>query len=380
METQTECDRDRGRMGEAIAPKHKGRGRNRSERAELEARWWNRIFARKVLGPEQGNRDGILVYMRSFSVFCIVLHHAICAFDGWPPHSPFSGQAVPSWLWSLCRLTKTWGLSSFAFMAGYCAVFSLERYGRFTFMMRKIDHLLVPCGFWGLVYWWIFPSMMLSDSPVNGTHLWFIPMLFLCFLCLVFTPTRIVPKMASLVLIWGVFAIGYHYLDNHEMFFDYANQSFRPVHEFVLYCPVFVFGFLLATMRMQWRGGRSWVGLASILVASFLASVFPRSFLWYCILQLQMIFWAGVVFILCACLASIKAPAQWIESLDICSFGIYIGHQFFLNAVLILFGGCLLHWSLELILLFCIAFGMPWLVTIGWHLLRKVPQYNCTNC
>ena len=322
----------------------------------------------------QRGRNMALVYMRSFSIICIVLHHAMCVFGKWPPNSPWAEQELPSWGWKMCSLTKDLGLSSFTFIAGFCAVQSLKKRTRISFAMRKIEHLLIPCGFFGLLYWWMFPSMMLANSPVNGSHLWYIPMILLCFAALVVTTSRIVPKIFLLGIIWGFLAIGNNYLTNHPTCFDFSNQSFRPLKEFVSYFPVFVFGFLWASLDEWWPRGRLWSSMVFCIIVSWVALEFPRSILWHCTFQLKLICWGGMIFALFSLLAARWNPPAMLLSLDRCSFGIYVAHQYLLNAALLLLGQFVFHWVLELSAVFCVAFVGGWLLTCGWNQLGQISR------
>lgn len=130
--------------------------------------------------------------IRPLIIFLLVVYHALCVFtNGWD-----SPDGVPdnSVYWWLGHLISGFRIETIAFVGGY--VFSyqcieLSKRNSFgAFVWKKIKRLIIPCFVFGVLYYLLFrfnPERFSWNvafwKVANGIgHLWFLPMLFWCFL------------------------------------------------------------------------------------------------------------------------------------------------------------------------------------------------------
>ena len=122
--------------------------------------------------------------LRVMATIGIVVHHCILALGGgWPPNSPVQ-MTLPKVLWRIDSLAVSFGMNVFVFLAGWFAFVSLlKECSMCDWLIAKVKRLLIPCAIAGVVYWLVFPQFLYNRFPaaINGTHLWFLPMLFCCF-------------------------------------------------------------------------------------------------------------------------------------------------------------------------------------------------------
>lgn len=185
-------------------------------------------------------------FLRDIAITAIVLHHTLCIFAGWPPNADLGDKELPLFLINLSIYSKSIGLGLFTFIAGYVLNYSIRRKESFLlFLKKKTVRLLVPCVIFAILYAAVFPMYMLSygqSSPINGTHLWYLPMLFLC--VLITDLHAYIRKQQCIILIIGLY-IGLKCI-NHYI-------GFRTFSEFIVYFPVFYIGFWFGKLRLEER-------------------------------------------------------------------------------------------------------------------------------
>lgn len=97
---------------------------------------------------------------------------------------------------------------------GYQSLRKPDSIKSFSFIIKKIKRILLPCLIFGIAYYALFGD--LSASPllifyrlINGYgHLWFLPMIFWCFLLTYLITNKLPPKykyMLILSLLWLIF-------------------------------------------------------------------------------------------------------------------------------------------------------------------------------
>lgn len=176
-------------------------------------------------------RNITISYLRVAALLSILFHHTICMYGDWPPlANPFEVY-IPSQIWLMSASAKGIGLNFFTFISGFVLFYQAKKQQTFPkFLWKKIIRIVFPCLAFGLAYWLIFPDLMFNNNPINGTHLWFLPMLFLSIL--VVSVHFYLPKAFWIVM--ALYAILYK-LGNYT--------TLRTLHEFRFYFMIFYAGF-----------------------------------------------------------------------------------------------------------------------------------------
>lgn len=125
--------------------------------------------------------------MRCILAILIVFMHAFTCYSGsWLP--PAGYVDVPLYKW-MSRITFAFTLEAFVFMSGYLLAFqelTLNRAIDSNFLVKKFRRLILPSVVFSIVYFVIFYEYKgigsFCYSIINGCgHMWFLPMLFWCF-------------------------------------------------------------------------------------------------------------------------------------------------------------------------------------------------------
>lgn len=176
--------------------------------------------------------------IRFLALICILLHHSFCVYEGWPPNINVN-IGLPASFQTISYVCKGIGMVAFCFISGMLVYYSFIKVAatskiRYTgwknFIIKKFRRLIVPALIWGAFYAVFFGDYMLTEySPsfINGTHLWFLPMLFL--LMLAVSPMLFCKHLWIVpILMLGLF---------------FLHPFSRTTNEFVLYFPAFICGF-----------------------------------------------------------------------------------------------------------------------------------------
>ncbi len=126
--------------------------------------------------------------IRPFLIILLVFFHAFIIYDGgWYPVNGYKDIVVYKWA---DRLSYSFMLETFVFISGYLLSFQVFNQGREINMgkllKKKLLRLLVPCWTFGILYISLFgeKGSLMSNiiEIISGTgHLWFLTMLFCCF-------------------------------------------------------------------------------------------------------------------------------------------------------------------------------------------------------
>jgi len=153
-----------------------------------------------------GKIDNNIVLLRFLAITLIVYHHSISSLCGWPPVD-ISLPTLPKPFLLSSGLAKNIGLVLFTFISGYLITYSTKPYS-IGYIWKKVKKIMLPCVVVASLYYFLFPSMMFDSDPVNGTHLWYLPMIFLFY---VFSPavsTESFPKSIVFILLtFGSFVL-----------------------------------------------------------------------------------------------------------------------------------------------------------------------------
>lgn len=130
--------------------------------------------------------------IRPLIIFLLVVYHALCVFTGgWVVPEGVPENAV---YWWLGHLISGFRIETIAFVGGYVFCYQCVEVGRRqplpSFVWKKFKRLIVPCFVFGTLYFFLFRfnpdrfTLRVAFWRVaNGIgHLWFLPMLFWCFL------------------------------------------------------------------------------------------------------------------------------------------------------------------------------------------------------
>lgn len=124
--------------------------------------------------------DEIIVYLRALAIILIVFHHSLMVFSGWPP-SDLCEMGLSPIFSTMSFITKDYGLAIFTFISGYLLCYGKKQFN-LLYVYKKGKKILFPCAIAAIAYYLLFPQFMNNNNPVNGTHLWYLPMIFLFYL------------------------------------------------------------------------------------------------------------------------------------------------------------------------------------------------------
>ncbi len=127
--------------------------------------------------------------MRSILALLIVFTHAFTCYNGsW--HQPEGYVDIPLYKW-LTRASFAFALEAFVFISGYLFAFqriTLHRTDGFlSLTLNKLKRLILPSIIFSFLYFVLFEQYKgmgnMLYSIINGCgHMWFLPMLFWCFI------------------------------------------------------------------------------------------------------------------------------------------------------------------------------------------------------
>lgn len=295
-----------------------------------------------------------VVIIRLSLIILLVLYHAFCIFSGaW--QVPDGYPQIPAYWW-IAKTAYCFMLEAFVFISGYLYGYQVQKKGLHLIsfkstVLRKAKRLLLPCLFFGIVYYWMFydwhkPFYEIGYILLNGAgHLWFLPMLFWCFVCVyviekinislkVVLPLSFILALCSFVPLpfrltnvmyyFFFFYVGYcinRYKWNVERLFTVRNT--------VALGGLWLFSFVVLTVFNNFGEGND-----------SLAKVFPLigiklSKLCYSSLGLAM-FFGGVNFL---CQNKKFGVTPWMIKTSHLCFGVYIYQQFILRIIYYQLGG-----------------------------------------
>lgn len=132
---------------------------------------------------------GEVVILRIVFCLMIVMYHALCPYGIWKEH--VAGIGYVSAYESFARGLAVLHIPGFVFISGYLfgyvAKFKTDALELRQCIFKKARRLLIPSMLFSAVYLCLYASRPVSCSnflyeTVNGyAHLWFLPMLFWCF-------------------------------------------------------------------------------------------------------------------------------------------------------------------------------------------------------
>ncbi len=180
-------------------------------------------------------RHLLLQYWRVLACIAIVSHHTICALNGeWPALGHPIIEHISDSAKFMSIQAKMFGLCGFTFISGAVLYYASTKQVSFLrFLWAKVRRILFPLIFFALLYKCLFPDLVCLNTPtsINGTHLWYLPMIFLCMLITSLHFYKHYAMLYIAILYFAIIVIR-NYID------------FRTIEELYYYYPIFYSGFL----------------------------------------------------------------------------------------------------------------------------------------
>lgn len=134
-----------------------------------------------------------VIILRMILILLLVMFHAFAPFAGAWADIPRM-EDVPSYYW-IAKASYSFMLESFVFISGYVIAHQVQTRGKTilklsTIVAGKAKRLLLPSIVFSIVYYFMFydieaPITSIVYKIINGCgHMWFLPMLFWCFIFL----------------------------------------------------------------------------------------------------------------------------------------------------------------------------------------------------
>lgn len=277
-------------------------------------------------------------------VFLLFCHSFAIHTNSWK--SPTGGEIIPAYFW-LGKFVYSAMLETFVFISGYVLGLQISR-GKFkynfSFIAKKAKRLIIPALvfsiFWALLYYpYTTDTLLKIVRNIGVAHMWFLPMLFWCFVSTVILKWFKVGFPLLLALFFINFVSILNLPFGISLFFKYAFFFYWGIYLF------FVREKVLQKM-CKWKIAI----LIGLLYVSFfvISTVFLQSEWYECHVvdpkfgfvvatTLRLIYSTlGVLFIYLLAnkiLEKSQSVPFWIASVADISFAIYIIHQFVLKAI-----------------------------------------------
>lgn len=305
--------------------------------------------------------------IRSIIIIMLVLYHSFAPYT-------FGWDAIPSidphnkiYYW-IGKFANSGMLETFVLISGYIfASKSRATISRNTFILKKIKRLYIPTILWGVILILIFNYSDLSNfvtintgiKLLNGIeHLWFLPMLFWCFVFELYLYPKICDKylllFAYLCLIpypaIPIIRISlYYYLFFHlgVLFFNNKEKirCWWTTKKFVLLSIVYIILFIAGTVAID----------SKYLYFDDTTPIIKKAILIHAgnILRFSYSILATLIYYYIGTHIQAKGSSLYniIHSIAIYSFGIYILQEIILR---------LIYYRTD-IPLYCHSYMIPWL-------------------
>jgi peptidoglycan/LPS O-acetylase OafA/YrhL len=282
--------------------------------------------------PENNRLDNVAI-LRTIAIIAVVLYHVYWAFY----FSTFQNYRLATVGLSSFYETffLTWfgaRMPLFIFISGYLYSYLFNNRGKYAsttaFIKKKCMHLLIPYFIFTTLMVLCFQDFQASTFFGGYRHLWFILMMFWCFVFIrLFYKIK---NMAVQILVFILFIFGYAYvpmtlncfgLDTFLKFFcwfwlGYIVWYNREKIQFFLrteWILLFFFIWLTCCCYMEFISSATWYGEDLIKDICLILSRIAFIFFIYSIVNKALIKgWIGI--------------HPWIEEVNRCSYGIYILH------------------------------------------------------
>lgn len=290
--------------------------------------------------------------IRPLIIFLLVVLHCFAPTVGaWP--APEGIGAISLYYW-LCQLIQGFRIETIALIAGYVFCFQSivlgRKYSFGNFVWKKFKRLIVPCLVFSGLYYFMFiyeqATFSFTDfllTILSGAdHLWFLPMLFWCFM-FIWVIDRyqisswwlfVVLCVASIYPLPVYIPLGIHRLP-HFLFYVYLGYILYKYKDYII------------SRWLKWRNiAVLWLLYIAIVVV-YVMFILPNvdnseqvswslKFLWYGLKGVSNLLssCSGIMALYLTVMMFVNSPsyqpAQWVLELSKVCYGVYIFHQFIL--------------------------------------------------
>lgn len=305
-------------------------------------------------------RDFVIVYFRALAIIMIVFHHSIISLQGWPPVE-LEPHQVPPFLSIASSYAKSIGLTLFTFISGFLVANGKQIESYLHYFTHKGQRILLPCIITALFYYILFPNRMYNGDPINGTHLWYLPMIFLLYF---FSPLINRKLSFSTIIIYFIVFVAFNYLTK--------LTGFRTFSEVYHYMGFFLCGAYFRKNVSKINCNHKDIMLLFLLIILLSFNYRDIISLHLPILLINTFVYASTNLILLICglylmmnkvffhnFAPKNVFSRCIEEISAASYIIYILHQFVINFVIELYLLKLIPLYLIPILGFVFSFILP---------------------
>lgn len=294
-----------------------------------------------------------LAAIRIIAVISVLVGHACISLkaDHWfVPGLTLKSQYL---IWEkIAGFVYGYHLTLFVALAGY-----LYAYGKFKrekeqssilFFKNKFNRLIVPSLFFGILYCMLLPNDANESfwvSILNGVgHLWFLPMLFMCFVILRQFEWYVI-KYPYFILLISLLAYFIHFTG---FYVPVIGKMISNTFQFFLF---FYIGYLFYFHKRKWEKLKMHSSLVLIFLSVYIISLFIPSPEFHftnisinkffqleigLLIQLIRAFIGVFTILLFVKFMNDNKWLDWklINQLNIWSMGIYIFHQFIMRYIL----------------------------------------------
>lgn len=178
-----------------------------------------------------------IAFMRPVIILLVVIYHSFAMYAGiWA--APDGLSEIPLYMW-ICKFAQGFHIEGMAFIAGY--VFSFQcislnkRQTLGSFALKKAKRLYIPSIVFGALYYFFFifesdtfrPFSFIIQLLDGVAHLWFLPMLFWCFMGLWFIDKYCHSKNWFLLALLGFISV---------LPTPYIPLGLQKIPHFLFYC------------------------------------------------------------------------------------------------------------------------------------------------
>lgn len=293
-----------------------------------------------------------IVYLRAIAIIFIVFHHSVSTLTGWPP-ADIGSHTVPVFITTASHYAKFFGLYTFTLISGFLIGANRPTITYARYMYYKAKRILIPCLISGIAYYVLFPDYMIGD-PINGTHLWYLPMIYVLYLLAPILNGNITYK-SSLILVVVYFSL----------WAGYKITGQRFLIEGFYYMGAFVLGGYLARLK-SYTVSKDLIFLGFVIV--LFLDTFVKSFMAICLFVVLSYLWLKKQI----SEGKFIQTSIWIRSIIVISKSsmlIYILHQFMINFIVELY----LSYRFQILLLPFICFFLSLLIpTMFYYIYSRV--------
>lgn len=290
-----------------------------------------------------------VTFIRLFLILLLIVFHAFIVYaGGWTEPAGF--QTIPAYWW-LDKLSYSFMLETFVFISGYLYAYQrigLKKLGGGrTLLFSKLKRLILPSIIFSACYFLMFYRYESIANTLytllNGAgHLWFLPMLFWCFLITHLFLKVHIPESWRIVILVGLALISFvpfpFRLGNamyYLLFFYGGYLLWAPSHELkyrvlfnhviALWC-LFLLLFLSLTWLREFIFPDSEIAISgSIYVKAVILGIGNFCQILYATAGIAALYITALYY------SNRHILPGWIVTIGNYCFGIYIFQQFFLQ-------------------------------------------------